>query len=155
MFCCNNTGKSPSLWTTVYLHKAAVISSFYGSLPCITVILRCLKDLFPPCYKYSTTVGLKVVQWACSVQSSFTVFVFFFTLLWTLTHFLVFWFRIKYVKLLTVKKSCFFKSSNDIFILYLSIYIYMNVLWIQIQIIFLTDAFNVLEKDIGLTILLY
>lgn len=29
----------------------------------------------------------------------------------------------------------------------------MNVLWIQI--IFLTDAFNVLEKDIGLTILLY
>lgn len=107
MFCCNNTGKSPSLWTTVYLHKAAVISSFYGSLPCITVILRCLKDLFPPCYKYSTTVGLKVVQWACSVQSSFTVFVFFFTLLWTLTHFLVFWFRIKYVKLLTVKKSCF------------------------------------------------
>lgn len=31
----------------------------------------------------------------------------------------------------------------------------MNVLWIQIQIIFLTDAFNVLEKDIGLTILLY
>lgn len=49
----------------VYLHKAAIIFYLCESLSCITVILRCLQDLFPPCFKYSTTVGLKVVQWAC------------------------------------------------------------------------------------------
>lgn len=54
------------------LHSAAIIFYLCESFSCATVILRCLQDLSPPCYKCSTTVGLKVVQWACCVQSSFT-----------------------------------------------------------------------------------
>lgn len=75
MFCHDNTGTSPvSVDHCVYLHKAAII---YYIFMWIFILYNCNLEVltgsfFPPCFKHSTPVGLKVVQWACSVQSSFT-----------------------------------------------------------------------------------
>lgn len=106
--------------------KQPLYSIYVHRLSCTTVIFRCLQDIFLPCNKYSTKVGLKVVQSACSVQSGFTavmrvillslnlfkylrvffLFFMFLNLLWPLTVFSFdFWIT---CKIIAVKSNFFF-----------------------------------------------